>query len=123
MPFKNSEDKLAYQRAYHLRPEPAIARWKRWGIVPFPFTWEQLWDIYANTKTCNNAKCGRKLTRGRGSTGRTLDHDHDTGFVRAVLCKRCNTTAGHDDNTCWVDRTDSLERNRNDRFRADSNPR
>lgn len=39
------------------------------------------------------AVCGCSL-KGKLRGGATLDHDHDTGIVRGVLCKVCNTGEG-----------------------------
>ncbi len=39
------------------------------------------------------AVCGVSL-KGKLRGGPTLDHDHDTGLVRGVLCKVCNTFEG-----------------------------
>src|SRR5690349_12727431 len=36
--------------------------------------------------------CGLTLVRGRGKYA--VDHDHDTGRIRGLLCAKCNTAIG-----------------------------
>jgi hypothetical protein len=50
---------------------------------------------------CGNAK------GGQSGDGLVVDHDHDSGKVRALLCHKCNIALGHvDDN---IERLDALK--------------
>lgn len=57
----------------------------RYGITPEDYT-----DMFASQDgrcaLCRNPELNRRLA---------VDHDHETGKVRALLCSRCNTALGH----------------------------
>ncbi len=89
---KNKEYMKKYIKSY--RPKNlhsyTISQWKFQGIKLRP---NEDWDsVYLYWKTCERCElCDVELTDGRGElTSRNLDHDHDTGFIRNVLCWGCN---------------------------------
>ena len=60
-----------------------IAKWKSRGIE---CDYDAIYEIYINTHNCDY--CGKKF---KSSQDRQLDHDHESGAVRGILCISCNT--------------------------------
>lgn len=69
-----------------------ISKWKFTGVKCD--NWDVLYENYINCKKCEN--CGIELTEDKRitPTTRCLDHDHETGKFRNVLCHSCNRKRG-----------------------------
>ena len=84
-----------YFKAYRLtepyKKTQRIRNWKRYGVIG---DYNLLYEKYLNTSNCEN--CNKILTYDKRHTHSTkcLDHDHDTGLFRNILCHSCNTTRG-----------------------------
>lgn len=60
-----------------------LRRWKYQGMVCED--WESLYEIYLHTWICDYCKCeiDKRINKH-------LDHNHETGEIRAILCRSCN---------------------------------
>ena len=100
---KNKEKKLEYKREYHKnnkdkikeweqspagRKSGRIQNWKRKGVIHDDFN--ELYEKYINTEFCEECNCKLTVDRYPTKTTRCLDHCHETGEFRNVLCNYCN---------------------------------
>lgn len=87
-----------------LKRHPEAARFHRWknglqvrhGITAEQ--WDQMFDEQGGK--CANAGCGRQFVRDASRDHRKVmslqvDHDHESGVIRGLLCKQCNSALGH----------------------------
>ena len=84
---KNKEAISLQKKEYHSTPKgikvQTISNWRQRGVIG---DLEQLYILYINTDKC--MYCEKSFA---DSVDRCLDHDHETGLYRAVLCRSCNT--------------------------------
>lgn len=65
-------------------------RLQRYGLTPEQF--DELWDEQEGK--CAGCKVDLPMTNTKQGN---VDHFHDTGQVRGILCTKCNLTIGHSD--------------------------
>ena len=82
-----NKDKIKKQKADWYRTEKGkksdtMASWRKQGVNNVT---DEMYDRYKNNHRCDVCKIEFK-----NSTDRCLDHDHETGDFRQVLCRDCN---------------------------------
>ena len=65
-----------------------INGWKHRGVIFFDY--DLLYDIYISTTHCDNCNCILTTDHWCTHTTRCLDHNHETGEPRNILCNLCN---------------------------------
>ena len=58
--------------------------WKRIGVIYHDF--DELYEVYIKTMNCWH--CNKEFT---STIDRCLDHNHETGAFRAIVCNKCNS--------------------------------
>ena len=70
-----------------------ITNWKSYGIkLRDDEDWDSVYIQWFIQEKCVDCDC--ILTDGTEKGGRCLDHDHKTGFIRDIVCRRCNVIRG-----------------------------
>tara|TARA_R110001592_G_scaffold20423_1_gene82840 strand:+ start:208 stop:633 length:426 start_codon:yes stop_codon:yes gene_type:complete len=96
----NKEKVKEYRKEYRQTPKGKkcykISKWKNdLNIKLRPDEdWDSVYEYYLICELCE--ECNVKLTTDRYNTSTTkcLDHDHDTGFIRNIICHCCNCKRG-----------------------------
>jgi len=65
--------------------------WKKRGLIDSDNdNYDRIHNLWLNQKYCN--ACDIELTRAnkRATTQACMDHDHETGLFRHIICHKCN---------------------------------
>jgi len=61
-----------------------IYEWKKQGLIYDDYN--ELYEVYIKTMQCQH--CNREF---KNNSDRCMDHVHDTGKFRKIVCRLCNT--------------------------------
>ena len=93
---KNKEKIKEYRKQYNQTESGIksrrISRWKHSGVICED--WNELYNHYLRTSYCDICKVELTYDKQNTSTTKCLDHCHQTGQVRNILCHSCNTKRG-----------------------------
>ena len=90
---KNKEQRKEYNKEYnklHPKSQYTICKdnWKKRNVLDtFNDNYHTLYRIYKSTKFCDD--CATQLDNCNKSR-KCLDHCHQSGYFRGVVCHRCN---------------------------------
>jgi len=86
MPRNRKEYQREYRKTPQYKKSHLIGNWKYKGLIG---DYETIYKRYVNTTNCD--LCNILLCDGRkGSNKKCMEHDHDTGEFRNVVCNSCN---------------------------------
>lgn len=81
--YRETEGYKISQSKYRQSELGKIRDWKGKGMISD--NWHQVYETYIMTTCCNY--CNKEFIN---NIDKHLDHNHDTGEIRGVLCRSCN---------------------------------
>jgi hypothetical protein len=95
---KNKEKHEEYQKQYNQSDKGIktrrISKWRCSGLICDNY--DELYEHYLKTAYCDACKVELTYDKQNTCTTKCMDHCHDTGLFRNILCHRCNTKRGQD---------------------------
>ena len=91
--LKNKEKIIANNKIYNKtlfgKKSNITSKWRQRGLITEDI--DKLYDYYLSVEECEH--CGIELDEDE-ATKKCMDHCHQTGQFRNILCKSCNTSRG-----------------------------
>ncbi len=83
--YKKQHD-INYRKTEQGKKSTFIKTSKYRGLLEYGYTYDEVYEYYLEINNCE--VCGKELT---GSRQKCMDHCHQDGCFRWVLCQSCNT--------------------------------
>jgi hypothetical protein len=82
---KNKQRVKKSRETHQSKKSNVISNWKKTGLLEYGYTYKELYEYYYE---CNNCEvCNKDLSTIHQ---KCMDHCHNDGCFRWVLCKSCN---------------------------------
>tara|TARA_R110001632_G_scaffold22817_1_gene65202 strand:+ start:158 stop:538 length:381 start_codon:yes stop_codon:yes gene_type:complete len=83
----------------------SITNWKRRGLIYDDY--DDLFEVYRKTLVCQH--CNKEF---KNRHDRQLDHCHETGLFRKIVCQRCN------DRDFYINHPDGIPTNKQEKIKC-----
>ena len=83
-----------------------MKNWKMRGLIYDDY--DDLFEVYRKTLNCQH--CNKEF---RNKLDRKLDHNHETGLFRKIVCNRCNS------GDFYINHPDGIKQNRTKKVKCD----
>ena len=89
---KGKETKIKYNKTYYetdiYDKSKRITKWKLRGLID---NYDKVYERYEYTLFCDECRCDLDQC---SKSVKCMDHDHNTGLFRNILCNSCNVKRG-----------------------------
>lgn len=93
---RNKERLHAENAIYRAKPEKKLLRYLAHILAKYGLTQQAFYEhLQEQHGLCKNPGCAVRLDDKTRVTKVNVDHNHETGEVRGMLCNGCNTSIGH----------------------------
>ena len=91
----NKEKQAEYQKIYQQtdigKKVKTLSQWKRIGLIASKEDLDRIYNLWLTQELCNACDIPLTRTGKSSSTDSTMDHSHNTGRFRHILCRGCNS--------------------------------